>query len=199
MTIQEPSMTQTVREAELGRLSTPRRAPTDDVRHRLLFVAPLDAVVMPFSRVSGGGWLCLVVAARDSGQNRPRHLVLTEDQLAAASARLVLDVDDHDGLALLLWPARVFLRWPGGAFPILARVLAEEVRVPGTLHLPVQAVADHGRLAARLPNARPPAVARMLDRLHRAGFLDPDPTGGHTLTLPEPPAGQAATSAASPR
>jgi hypothetical protein len=183
-------MIQTVLRADLGRLCVPRRPPGDDIRHRLLFVASHRAVVMPYARAGGRRWLCLVVAARDVGNRRPGHLALAEDEVCAAPGELVVDVNDHDGLALLLWPARVFLRWPGGALIVLARVLVEELRQPGTLHIPGEAVADHGRLATRLPIIRPPGVGRMLDRLHHAGLLNPDPAGGLTLTIPAAPTGE---------
>jgi hypothetical protein len=99
---------------------------------------------------------------------RPSHIALTNNQIAGASRRLVLHVDDNDGLALLLWPAQVFLRWPGGAMPVLARVLVEE-------------------------------LLRMLDRLHHAGFLNPDPAGGNTLTIPAMPPDQTDPSDVIPR
>jgi hypothetical protein len=141
---------------------------------------------MPYC-FAGGTWLCLVVAARETGPRRPNHLALTDAQISAASERLILDIDDLDGFALLLWPAQAFLHWPGGAVPVLARVLVEELRPPGTVHLPGEAITDHARLAVRLPNVRPPAVKLMLNRLHRFGFLGADPAGGYTLTIPDAP------------
>jgi hypothetical protein len=178
-------MVTTVLAAELGRLRTRESAPTLDVRHRLMFEPITDSVVMPYAALAEGAWLCLVVASRTSGPGRAGHVTLTTDQLATSSGRLILDRDDADGFACLLWPTQVFLRWPGGAFPILARVLVDELRTPGTLHLPGENVADHARLAGRLPNVRPPAVTVMLDRLHQVGLLTTDPAGGRRLTVPD--------------
>jgi hypothetical protein len=185
-------MNHTAVEADLGRLYQPPHTQAG-MRHRLLFVADIEAVAMPYSH-AGGAWHCMVVATRQTGATRPGHLVLTEQELVAATGRLVLDVTDEDGLAQLLWPARVFLRWPGGAFPPLAQLLVEELRVPGTLHIPAETVADLGRLSGRLPNTRPPAVARMLETLRRVGFLTADPAGGQTLTIPAQPPAQAEAS-----
>jgi hypothetical protein len=179
-------MVDTVLAAELGRLRTRGSAAALDVRHRLLFEPVTDSVVMPYARLAEEAWLCLVVASRTTEPGRPAHVTLTKEQLVTSSGRLILDPDDTDGFACLLWPTQVFLRWPGGAFPVLARVLAGELRIPGTLHVPGERVADHGRLARRVPSVRPPAVKVMLDRLHRFGLLTSDPAGGCRLTVPDP-------------
>jgi hypothetical protein len=177
-------MVKAVLAAELGRL--PTRTPTSaaDVRHRLLHEPQTDSVLMPYCFL-GGAWLCLVVATRAVGPGRTGHVALTEDRLATCWPRLILDPDDADGVACLLWPTHVFLRWPGGAYPLLARVVVDELRTPGTLHVPGENVADHARLAGRLPNVRPPAVKVMLGRLQQVGLLTPDPAGGRSLTVPD--------------
>jgi hypothetical protein len=177
-------MVKTVVAAELGRLHTRAPAPATNVRHRLLHEPQTDSVVMPYCSL-GGAWLCVVVATRTVGPGRPGHLTLTDDRLATCWPRLILDSDDADGLACLLWPTQVFLRWPGGTFAALARVVVDELRIPGTVHVPGDRVADHGRLAGRLPNLRPPAVKVMLDRLYRVALLTADPGGGCRLTIPD--------------
>jgi hypothetical protein len=157
------------------------------VRHRLLHLSDLDAIVLPYCRTADRGWLCQVVAARTPrpGPRPPSQVALTDDEIAVASPRLMLATDrDRDGYATLLWPALVFLRWPGGGVPSLARLLVDELRQPGTVHIRREPLDDLIRLALRLPVVRPPAVKIMLARLVSKGFLTPDPAGSYNLTLP---------------
>jgi hypothetical protein len=154
-------------------------------RHHLLHLPDVGLVVAATCRAGDQGWHCVIVASRTP---RPGPVVLSTDQLAAASTSMLADAaHDPDGYAML-WQARVFQRWPGGPVFALARLIAERLRLPGDLRIPSSALADHGRIAGMLPNTRPPAVARLLDRLGSAGLLVGALAGDARITVPGPAA-----------
>jgi len=138
----------------------------DDGPGRTFYLPRLQAVLTVEYR-SGAGWRCAVIARR---RPRPdaRHVLLSNAEIVAGTATVVVDADDHDAVAMV-WVAEVWRRWRGGLVHLGARTLAEDIRTPGTL------VADVDLHAlARMAEAtrlRSPGIRRLLDRLATAGLL----------------------------
>ena len=150
----------------LGHLG-PRSAHPDQPGGRLLYL-PRRAAVVTVGHRRAGGRTCWVVAVNGP---RPRdgRIDLTERQLAGARAHLrAREVQDPE-VFVLLWKTRLAQRPPGHT-ERLGRVLADDLRIPGTRTLFLDpATADQLLLRARvLPTALPVALARLV----RAGFLD---------------------------
>jgi hypothetical protein len=164
------------------------------VRHRLFYLPAAEAIIMPQAR-QAGGWRCAVVACRRI--RRPgdgfSYLDLTDEEIATVPTALRVDPDrDPEGYAMLLWVTRVHQHDPCGVLPYLARRVATDLRVPGSL------TADFAHASVKwLRSGAHPITALTLklhiDRLVAAGFLAPDELpgndkglGAYTLTLPEP-------------
>ena len=158
----------------------------DDAPGRTFYLPRLEAVLTAECR-SGAGWRCAVVARRRPCPDA-RHVVLSNAEIVAATATVVVDADDHDAVAMI-WVAEVWRRWRGGLVNVGARTLAEDIRIPGTL------VADVDLHAlARMAEAtrlRAPGIRRLLDRLATAGLLTSIEShadrgwGSYALRLPE--------------
>jgi hypothetical protein len=158
--------TDTTTNRPLGRLCGPDTATP---RHRLLYLAPHQTVVLPYSRTNSG-WECVIVATL--AHRNAHHLTLTDAQIAAATPTVPADPErDPDGYARLAWTSEAFRRWPGGPMLAFTRHLVDELRIPASLHIPARALADHNTIAANLPTTRPVAVGRLLDRIITAGML----------------------------
>jgi hypothetical protein len=115
-------------------------------------------------------------------------MLLPEKVLAQAVATFSIESDrDPEGFARLLWPTRAFQQWPGGPIFCLAQLLTERLRPAASLSIPAANLHDHSKIAAWLPNTRPPAVENLLNRLACAGFLDNATPGLWRLTLPPRP------------
>jgi hypothetical protein len=140
-------------------------------------------------RQSGRGWRCVTGGARNRLPIRvPR----------GPSVGLVRPVDHstYTGAYAITWQAYVTARWLGGHPPMLARLLAGELRQPGTL------IADLSPAAARRillqVHLRPPGLRRLLATLVDAGLLiaarpgDAAHFGTYVLVLPGPLRAEAA-------
>jgi hypothetical protein len=139
----------TIRLGRLGR----EDAATTGSRHLLLFVPGQQMVVMPFARVAAG-WDCVIVGSRAPRQ--AHHLTLTDEHVAAASPTIPVDAErDPDGYARLVWMSQAFRCWPGGAMLAFAGHIVDQLRIPCSVQVAAPALADHNRIAARLPNTRP--------------------------------------------
>jgi hypothetical protein len=138
---------------------------------------------------SGRGWRCVTGGARNRLPTRvPR----------GPSAGLVRPVDHstYTEAYAITWQAYVTARWLGGHPPMLARLLAGELRQPGTL------IADLSPAAARRillqVHLRPPGLRRLLATLVDAGLLiaarpgDAAHFGTYVLVLPGPLLAEAA-------
>jgi len=138
----------------------------DDAPGRTFYLPRLEAVLTVEYR-SGAGWRCTVIARR---RPRPdsRHVLLSNAEIVAATATVVVDPDDHDAVAMI-WVAEVWRRWRGGLVHVGARTLAEDIRIPGTLvaDVDLHALAD----MAEVTRLRSPGIRRLLDRLATAGLL----------------------------
>jgi len=158
----------------------------DVLRHRLLYLPGEAMVVLPTCRADMDRWHCTVIAARAA--RREGHVLLAGTVLTEACTTICVEPErDPDGYARLLWPARAFQQWPGGAIFCLVQLLTERLRPAGSLCVPAINLADHNAIAAWLPNTRPSAVGNLLQRLAAAGFLSDVAPGWWRLTLPPAP------------
>jgi hypothetical protein len=161
-------------------------ATVPDARGRLFYLPRLGAVLTAEYR-TGDGYRCAVLA-RCHLRPQPRHVLLSDTEIAAAPSTVIIDVDDVDAVAMI-WLAQVWQRWRAGLVYLGGRTLAEDLRIPGTL------VADIDRPAlvhlATVTRLRAPGIACLLQRLLTADLLAgprPNPHGGwgsYTLRLPD--------------
>jgi len=163
----------------------PRPRDDRDPRSRVLYLPDAHLIVTVECRTHDG-WHCGVIA-RQGRDHSPGHLTLTGDDLAHAHTTLAADPVGDPDLYALLWQARVRQRWPGGHMQAVARVIAEQLRPPGSLTIDIdQAAATRLVTAARL---RVPGLRQLLARLTDAGMLTPalpgfDGWGTYTLSIP---------------
>jgi hypothetical protein len=132
---------------------------------------------------SGRGWRCVTGGARN---RLPARIPRT----ATADPGRPVDHGAYTDAYAVTWQAYVGARWPGGHMPILARLLAGELRQPGTL------IADLSPAAVRRillhVHLRPPGLRRLLATLVDAGLLiaarrgDATHFGTYVLVLPGP-------------
>ncbi len=186
-------------------------APTDPTNPtgRLLYLADLRAIVAVGYRTPGGR-VCWVVAVHGS-HLRQRAIELSDARIAAAATELTAQEYADPDTFLLLWMTRLSQypgedAWPGGhpaadagvsgmhrpsrvGLPAhiehVARVLAEDIRLPGrrTVTVDGPAIAHLTTVAAILPATLPGA----LQRLVQAGLLarEPDQPSRYAFVLPD--------------
>lgn len=158
-----------------------------DGRGRLFYLPRLGAVLTAEYR-TGDGYRCAVLARRHL-RPQPRHVLLSGTEIAAAPSTVTIDPNDVDAVAMV-WLVQVWQRWRAGLVYLGGRVLAEDLRIPGTL------VADIDRNAlvhlATVTRLRAPGIGCLLQRLCTADLLagpQPNPHrrwGSYTLRLPDP-------------
>lgn len=146
-------------------------------------------------RQSGRGWRCVTGGARNRLPTRvPRSP--TPDPARPTDQNTDQNTDhstDHSAYTdayAVTWQAYVAARWPAGHMPMLARLLAGELRQPSTL------IADLPPMAVRRillhVHLRPPGLRRLLAALADAGLLiaarpgDATHFGTYVLVLPGP-------------
>jgi hypothetical protein len=138
---------------------------------------------------SGRGWRCVTRGDRNRLPTRvPRS--------QSTSPVRAVDHNTYTDAYAITWQAYVAARWLGGHPPMLARLLAGELRQPGTLiaDLPPAAV----RRILLQVHLRPPGLRRLLATLVDAGLLIAARSGGAThfgtyvLVLPGPLESEAA-------
>jgi hypothetical protein len=138
---------------------------------------------------SGRGWRCVARGDRNRLPTRvPRS--------PSTSPVRAVDHTTYTDAYAITWQAYVAARWLGGHPPMLARLLAGELRQPGKLiaDLPPAAV----RRILLQVHLRPPGLRRLLATLVDAGLLiaarsgDATHFGTYVLVLPGPLQSEAA-------
>ena len=174
---------------QLGRIGPPTPAESPDLRNQLFHLRRPDAIVAPHMR-QAGGWRCVVVAVRYPQFERPRHAVVSDDELASAPRALNLDEGADPDVFAMLWVTRAHQRYPSGSLTYVAERLAEDLRKPGSRAI------DLGRTSFEwLRHHANRIVANTLElnlaRLVRDGLLIPDPlelsrrgVGTYLIALP---------------
>jgi len=152
----------------------PRPRVAGDPRRRLLALAGADAIVLVGTRLPGG-WACHVIARRRPDK-RPRRVVLTDTEIDDAVTEVDADRNRDPDTYAMVWLARVHTSFPANNISPVARVMAEQIRRPGSLTIDL----DHHAVSRLAVAAR-----RRADRLDRVlqRFVD------HELLAAETPPG----------
>jgi hypothetical protein len=164
-------------DAGLLGLQPDRRRVSTQLRGRLVYLDEVEAIVVVQTRLAEG-WRCGVVARRNRHGPGPR-VDVSDDEMAAAVFRR-LPVDARTGLvawqAVMLWQAWTYRHWHSPRMRQLCRILAEDLRRPGTVTVNLHAGAV--RQVLNQLNMRPPGLAQLLRHLVAAGVLTPVSSAG---------------------
>jgi hypothetical protein len=167
----------------------PRYRSAEESQGQLLYLLRSGQVVVPDER-GAHGWSCLVVCGPGGEPVRGRRGVSDVEIETALRVRPPDPVRDMDLMMFAtVWQTRVWERWPGGAMPVVAAMLAEQL-VDQASHIVVLNRAVVGRVRERA-DLGPHGLGRALGRLVGHGLLTPvshDPisnTGRFVVLLPD--------------
>jgi hypothetical protein len=126
-------------------------------------------IIAPQTRTTNHAWRCELVATERGWQrlvaDRPQ---IADAELERLATTVRADPRDAETYAML-WQTRIRQRYCGGHTPAVARVIAEALRVPGTL----TAELDLSALTRMIHQTQttPPGLLRILARLAGTGHL----------------------------
>jgi hypothetical protein len=172
---------------DLGRLTPADRNQDSQVKGRIYYLAQAGHIVVAEQRLQNG-WGCLVIATTGRA---PSPRILVPARVIADARTSVAVGPDEPRLYAAVWHALVYRRPPiGGYMAAIAGLLATDLRIPATLTVVVDAVAEQ-RLSTAT-GLRHTGLRRLLDRLTAEHLLTVAVSPGNAglptyrLTIPDP-------------